>query len=264
MGNKNDELPKKMEQYNGNEMKNVISPEWLEIWDMCHILVIHDEVYFYANNNNSSFWVEDNESIIKKKGQGSSIMARVIIKSRQQADSYWKSENMIKQLREKAIPIFNALHLGCISKSTNHNAYAFDVLMCSRMTLYPKVEKKFEFKNSWCIRNYEKIIQPMFFLDKKDGIVKFKGIKKKNDEKVSNCCARHTLMMKPDFSKQKTSIAETVEAAGHIFELYPNFTMNATSLNIFGVLSNELPINNAWRYIEAYSADLEEEDAKRA
>ncbi|CAG8757450.1 5274_t:CDS:1, partial [Cetraspora pellucida] len=65
---------KKMEQYDGDEMENVIPPEQLEIWDMCHILVTHDEVYFYANDDNSSFWVEDNESIIKKKGQGSSIM----------------------------------------------------------------------------------------------------------------------------------------------------------------------------------------------
>ena len=29
--------------------------------------------------------------------------------------------------------------------------------------------------------------------------------------------------MEPDFLEQKTSIAETVEAAGHIFELYPKF-----------------------------------------
>ncbi|CAG8775334.1 10350_t:CDS:2, partial [Gigaspora rosea] len=45
MVNKDDELPKKMEQYD----------------------VTHDEVYFYANDDNSSFWVEDEESIIKKK-----------------------------------------------------------------------------------------------------------------------------------------------------------------------------------------------------
>ncbi|CAG8857419.1 42204_t:CDS:1, partial [Gigaspora margarita] len=40
--------------------------------------------------------------------------ARVIIKLGQQADSYWKSENMVQQLHEKAILIFNALHPGCI------------------------------------------------------------------------------------------------------------------------------------------------------
>ncbi|CAG8843988.1 26898_t:CDS:2, partial [Gigaspora margarita] len=65
---------KKIEQYDGDDMENVISPEQLEIWDTRHVLVTHDEVYFYANNDNSSFWVEDEESIIKKKGQGSAIM----------------------------------------------------------------------------------------------------------------------------------------------------------------------------------------------
>ncbi|CAG8782498.1 17946_t:CDS:2, partial [Dentiscutata erythropus] len=55
------------EQYDGDEMKNAIPPEWLKIWDMRHVLVTHDEVYL-------SFWVEDEESIIKKKGQGLAIM----------------------------------------------------------------------------------------------------------------------------------------------------------------------------------------------
>ncbi|CAG8459328.1 19435_t:CDS:2, partial [Racocetra persica] len=95
---------KKIEQYDGNKMENVIPPEQLEIWDMRHVLVTHDEI-------------EDKESIIKKKGQGLAIMvsvflcacysplhlteadairlgldreAQVIIKPGQQADSYWK------------------------------------------------------------------------------------------------------------------------------------------------------------------------------
>ncbi|CAG8653091.1 5212_t:CDS:2 [Dentiscutata erythropus] len=151
--------------FNGHEWEDVREYQRLEIWDMRHVLVTHDEVYFYANDDNSSFWVEDKESIIKKKGQGLAIMPG------QQADSYWKSENMVKQLREKAIPIFNALHPGCIgivSNSTNHNVYALDALVCSRMTMHPKVENKFKFKDGWFIRNYEKITQPMFFLDEDD------------------------------------------------------------------------------------------------
>ncbi|CAG8843692.1 41106_t:CDS:2, partial [Gigaspora margarita] len=154
-----------MEQYDGNEMENVIPPERLEIWDTRHVLVIHNEAYFYANNDNSFVW------------------ARVIIKPGQQADGYWKSKNIVQQLHEKAIPIFNAFHPGCIGISTNYNAYALDALMCSRMTLYPKVEDKFKFKDSWYIRNYEKITQSIFFLDENDGPVKFKGIKKILEER---------------------------------------------------------------------------------
>ncbi|CAG8838208.1 26808_t:CDS:2, partial [Gigaspora margarita] len=138
-------LPKdqQQEQYDDDNMENVIPPEQLEIWDTCHVLVTYDKVYFYANNDNSSF-----------------------------------GEDMVKQLREKAIPIFNALH-----PSTNYNAHALNALMCSRMTLYPKVEKKFKFKDSWFIHNYEKTVQPMFFLDEKDSTVKFKGIKKILEER---------------------------------------------------------------------------------
>ncbi|CAG8474592.1 12344_t:CDS:2, partial [Gigaspora rosea] len=102
---KRERISEEMEQFDDDDMENVIPPERLEIWDMRHVLVTYDEVYFYANDNNSSFWVENEESIIKKKGQGSAIMAddtrlgldrgaRVIIKPGQQADGYWKSEDM--------------------------------------------------------------------------------------------------------------------------------------------------------------------------
>ncbi|CAG8513564.1 18471_t:CDS:2, partial [Racocetra persica] len=165
-----------MEQYDGDEMENVIPPEQLEIWDMHHVLVTYDEVYFYANDDNLSFWVEDKESIIKKKGQGLAIIV---------SDFLCKSENMVKQLHEKAISIFNALYSGCVfcfDQSTNHNAYALDALVCSRMTMHPKVEDKFKFKDGWFIRNYEKITQSVF-LDEDDSIVKFKEIKKILEER---------------------------------------------------------------------------------
>ncbi|CAG8624062.1 18131_t:CDS:2 [Gigaspora rosea] len=64
---------KSMEDYSGDEMEIIILPEQR---DSRYVLVTHDEVYFYTNNNNSFFWVEDNESFINKKGQGSAIMVR--------------------------------------------------------------------------------------------------------------------------------------------------------------------------------------------
>ncbi|CAG8601213.1 90_t:CDS:2, partial [Scutellospora calospora] len=65
---------KKMDQYCGDEMEIVIPPERLEIWDSRYVMVTHDEVYFYANDDMSYVWLEDSESVIKKKGQGGSIM----------------------------------------------------------------------------------------------------------------------------------------------------------------------------------------------
>ncbi|CAG8857669.1 26593_t:CDS:2, partial [Gigaspora margarita] len=65
---------KKMDQYCGDEIEIVIPPELLEIWDSRHVMVTHDKVYFYANDDMSYVWLEDSESVIKKKGQGGSIM----------------------------------------------------------------------------------------------------------------------------------------------------------------------------------------------
>ncbi|CAG8676734.1 24404_t:CDS:2 [Cetraspora pellucida] len=63
---------------------------------------------------------------------------------------------------------------------------------------------------------------------------------KKADKKLNptfytilNCCARHTLTMEPDFLEQKTSIAETVEAAKHIFELYSKFHCECNFIECF-------------------------------
>ena len=39
--------------------------------------------------------------------------------------------------------------------------------------------------------------------------------------------------MEPDFLEQKTLIAETVEAAGHIFELYPKFHCECNFIECF-------------------------------
>ncbi|CAG8842106.1 1261_t:CDS:2, partial [Gigaspora margarita] len=78
----------------------------------------------------------------------------------------------------------------CFDQSTNHNAYTLDALVCSRITLHPKVEPKFKFKDSWFICDHQKIVQPMFFFDK--GRNNNKGIwngqkldykRKKDDEK---------------------------------------------------------------------------------
>ncbi|CAJ0644514.1 14480_t:CDS:2 [Entrophospora sp. SA101] len=47
---------------------------------------------------------------------------------------------MAKQLKEKAIPIFEAMHPGCVAvfafdNSTNHGAYASDALLVNKMNL---------------------------------------------------------------------------------------------------------------------------------
>ncbi|CAG8798847.1 10846_t:CDS:1, partial [Cetraspora pellucida] len=60
-----------------------------------------------------------------------------------QADSYWKSEHMLDQLVQQAIPIFEMLHPSCIgvfcfNQLTNHNAITEDALVATQMNLGPR------------------------------------------------------------------------------------------------------------------------------
>ncbi|RKF73866.1 hypothetical protein GcM1_242101 [Golovinomyces cichoracearum] len=87
---------------------------------------------------NNSIWLEENEAIIRKKGQGGSLMvsdlvfpchgslkldenltkelglhvdASGIIESGKNADGYWKGDYKVRQRTKKALPIFEGLHL---------------------------------------------------------------------------------------------------------------------------------------------------------
>ena len=168
------EYRKRRETYQGDDMEIVVPPVALEPGVKRHVIVTHDECIFYSNDSQESMWLEIGESVLKKKGMGDSIMvgdflcpchcrlkfsddraanlgisasARQIIKPGKNKDGWWKSEDMVAQLRDLALPIFEALHPGCtgvflFDQSTNHSAYAEDAILASRMTLNEKIEKK--------------------------------------------------------------------------------------------------------------------------
>ncbi|OAD74371.1 hypothetical protein PHYBLDRAFT_101127, partial [Phycomyces blakesleeanus NRRL 1555(-)] len=165
-------------------------------------------------------------------------------------DSYWTSKDMLDQLKNHAIPLFESLHEGCtgvfiFNQSSNHKAYATDALVATCMVLKPKVvseNDKFIFKDTTFLRD-RRIIPQSFYetvfeagrkgkgpVEKRQfvgiqRILQECGLMNCNGEEAENhcCCARHLLDSQPDFSGQKTAIQEVVEEAGHIFELYPKF-----------------------------------------
>src|SRR5207237_7375024 len=137
------EYRRKMETYEGDEMEKVNPPTELNEGEKKLVLVTHDECTFYSNDVKKTMWLKKGESVIRKKGQGGSLMvsdflcpchgplrlpaeraaelqlpeeAREIIEPGKSRDGWWKSDNMVKQLEERAIPIFNALHPGCVGK----------------------------------------------------------------------------------------------------------------------------------------------------
>jgi hypothetical protein len=123
-------------EWDGPEMEIEIPPKSTE---QRLVLVTHDECAFYSNDATKITWLEDGEQILQKKGHGGTIMvssflcdchgplrvspetaeklgipqeAYEIIRPGKNADGYWKSEDMIKQLRDKALPVFEAMHPG--------------------------------------------------------------------------------------------------------------------------------------------------------
>ena len=57
-------------------------------------------------------------------------------------DGWWKTEDLIRQIMEKAIPTFEVTHLNCIAvfafdNAQSHAAFAKDALVASRMNMKP-------------------------------------------------------------------------------------------------------------------------------
>jgi hypothetical protein len=131
---------KKMTTYEGDGMQNAVAPT-LQAGEREIVWVTHDECTSYSNDGVNVAWLEDHETMLHKKSQGAAIMvseflcpchgrlklepthskydeiehkeAQMIILPGANRDGYWRSEDMVKQLKERAIPIFEALHPNC-------------------------------------------------------------------------------------------------------------------------------------------------------
>jgi hypothetical protein len=126
-----------MATYEGDLMQTVVPPT-LEEDEREIVWVTHDECIFYSNDGVNVAWLQDYETMLHKKSPGASIMvseflcpchgrlklepthpkyseleykeAQMVILPGAHRDGYWRSEDMLKQLEERAIPIFEALH----------------------------------------------------------------------------------------------------------------------------------------------------------
>ncbi|OAD81540.1 hypothetical protein PHYBLDRAFT_73427 [Phycomyces blakesleeanus NRRL 1555(-)] len=119
------------------------------------VMVTHDKSTFYAHDGKVDMWLEEGESYIRKKGQGRSLMT---------------CEDMLDQLKNHAIPLFESLHEGCtgvfiFDQSSNHKAYVTDALVATHMVLKPKVvfeNDKFIFKDTTFLRDGHIISQSFY------------------------------------------------------------------------------------------------------
>lgn len=121
---------RRSEFYEGDEMEKVVEPV-LKEGERKIVFVTHDESTFYANDGKNDLWLLEGENYIRKKDAGASIMisefqcpchgtmrsngrsSRVVFKAGAHREGWWTIVEMLNQLKNDAIPIFEELHPGC-------------------------------------------------------------------------------------------------------------------------------------------------------
>lgn len=175
--------------YEGDQLENVVPPK-LQEGEQKIVFVTHDESTFYANDGKNDLWLQEGENYIRKKVAGQSIMvsefqcpchgtmriknwtSRQLFKAGTNREGWWSYTNMVQQLENDAIPLFESLHPGCqavflFDNSCNHGAFADEALVASRMPLKEQewpLEKQYQFKDTMAdLPNGTSIAQTMFF-----------------------------------------------------------------------------------------------------
>jgi hypothetical protein len=258
----------RMPVYSGEFMEQAIMPE-LEEATKPLILVTHDESCFAANDGRSFCWLDDENRQIRPKGNGRSLMvsafvcechgllrlpselqqafpdvaydSTVLIKPGANSDGYWKNSDLVRQVSEKAIPIFRILHPNCdglfiFDNSQNHHAKAPDALSVSNMNLRDGGANQRLMRNGWFV-NAEgmRIEQAMVSEDGKTS----KGLKRVLNERgiwdssLTVKEARALLAKQPDFCIQAEWLQETVNGAGCMIDYYPKYHCEFNFIEMF-------------------------------
>ncbi|KIK65791.1 hypothetical protein GYMLUDRAFT_159327, partial [Collybiopsis luxurians FD-317 M1] len=143
------------------------------------------------------------------------------------------------QLQEKFFPAFLATHgpkyavVVLVNNSQGHASYAPDALCASVMNIKPGGMQP-RMCSGWYIHDGQKVTQEMVYschhethpnqpketkaILEECGLWNngMKGSCKICPDNSTNCCARHTISLQPDFLEQKSQVQEIIEAAGHI------------------------------------------------
>jgi len=278
------ELEPLMAVYTMNDLKRV-APK-LKQGQREHVLVVQDETTFNANDGRRRGWVSRSTgegAVPPKKSKGKALHvsdflseakgrlclppgqnapgcqhrdARLIIKPGKNADGYWKGKDVLDQVRDRAIPIFNALHPRCVGvfvfdNSTAHGARAADAL-CVHNILKSDDGKELlvPMRDGWYVdADGTRVPQPMHFpTGKRKGLVtilteralfdpKLKlnavcglcstipGLMREHQDGSSPCCLRSLLWQQLDFQEalRRSELAELITSLGHICIFLPKF-----------------------------------------
>jgi hypothetical protein len=258
---------KRMIQYEGDFMETPISPS-LCSGERPLVLVTHDESCFSSHDGRDFVWLDEENRPIRPKGDGRSLMvsaflcechgllrlndeqkilhpdvsadATVIIKPGMNAEGYWKNSDLVKQLVEKAFPIFRILHPDCdglfmFDNSQNHHAKPPDALSVNIINLKDGGKNSKPMRDGWFTdANGQRVPQTLY----SSGILKgLKTIlterKMWPDRGLNRDAARDLLRCQPDFQGQKEWLEETVTDAGFAIDFYPKYHCEFNYIEMF-------------------------------
>ncbi|OAD70506.1 hypothetical protein PHYBLDRAFT_148421 [Phycomyces blakesleeanus NRRL 1555(-)] len=185
------------------------------------VLVTHNESTFYSNDGKEAMW-------------------------------------LVEVVRCSTLELIEAVF--AFDQSTNHKAYTQNALIATKITLG---DKEVEEDDPYGVQQ----VQSMYY-KKDEWFAKKNGqwMTKKVKYVKGTCKFLEEHASRPDFMSQKTALHEAVEDSGHIFELYPKFHCKYKNIHTFLDHAGKLPnirryYNNSWRYIEAYSQDMNVKEA---
>jgi hypothetical protein len=242
------------------------------------VLVWHDESCFSAYDGASYFWLQEGEKVLKKKGNGKSIMVsgflcqchglyshQLIIPGKND-EGWWSCEDLIKQAKESALPDFERLHPNCdglfiFDNSMNHKKKPSTGLFADGLPLKDGGKNvPSNIRPGWFIDdNNNRVEQNMYNDDKKAKglltILRERGIlhadkkikrlctEKCVSESPFNCCAVNILNNQPDFQEQKSMLEEFFGESRFEMLLLPKFHPEFN------------PIENVWGECKRYTRE---------
>ena len=139
------------------------------------------------------------------------------------AQGYWTNADLVKQLREKVIPIFKILHpfshaLIMFDNSQNHHALSPDALNLSDGGVNTKLQRSGWFINESGVKIIQQMQNPAGVQKGVRSILMERGLW---DRTLSLKAAREILQSQPDFQEQREWLAEVVgENDGFIIRLF--------------------------------------------
>ncbi|PKC04462.1 hypothetical protein RhiirA5_379360 [Rhizophagus irregularis] len=261
-----------MASYEGETMDKILPN--LQNSEKEHILVTYDECIFYSNDGKREVWAKTGELLLRKKGNGRSIMVNEFLteacrRLKLNAQTIENYPNIPQEARVYLIPGKNQegyWTMNYLLEQFKPCCIFPDALVASKMNHFPGGKQLVMQSTTWGDNNQQDMCFLNDYFDEKlRG--KPKGMKQillergkwkeglrancqlcKNGDKDPNrvdCCARQIISLEPDFVAQKGALHEIISTAGHKYVFYPKFHCKLNYIEMYWGATKNLHVKTA-------------------